>query len=774
MIDSNPHAHTPTPLLSPTQRHWLHRLVEPAALFTGLTVLALTVIWMVTLGAVEREKQAADRRAAVQAADMANTYEAQVVRALREIDMTLKLVRYHLDDRPPQDVLEDLRQRDILPPSLLFEIRISNADGNIVASTHDIPTGRVTSSAPEQDAMTFDISRQAASGEENRLAFRQHLTENEQEEASGWVTLLVDAAYFVSGYDKDKLGKQGVLGLVGTSGTFLVRRTGDTLRTGTQVDLETLLEGNTTLDEPAQVRRNDWDGVHRYLVARPLFEFPVVIVLGLSQHEQMAAVASLKRIYYKRAMLISVVVLAVLALLGALSVKLRKTQAKILEERLSHAEQAEYLAFHDVLTGLPNRALFNHLLFKSLQHAHRYDKQLVLLFLDLDRFKEINDTLGHDAGDELLQEVSRRLSRSIRESDTVARIGGDEFVVLITEITEPSQITQIADKILAEVSTPFTLVGQALRITVSIGIAQYPADGEDEQTLRKHADVAMYHAKQEGKNNAKFYSEQIKTDALERQALESQLRKALEHQEFVLYYQPKFEVATGRITGMKALLRWRHPTLGVVLPNHFISVAEENGLIVPIGRWLLVTACRQNVAWQKAGFPTLSISVNLSTRHFFDEGLLRDIEGALQITGMAPELLEIAITESMMLDGPKALRILQGLKEIGVRIAFDDFGAGYSSLSKLKVLPIDTIKIDGSIIQDLDNKTGDKHLIEAIINLGKKLGLTVIAEGVESEEQASYLYQDAYERFQGFYKQEPQSAYEAELMMSTLPPPFTQ
>lgn len=764
LIDADPHLSADAGQ-APSRHGWSHRLVEPGVLFPGLALLALAAIWLVTLSLTEREQQAVDRRAALLAADMAETYEAQIVRALREIDTTLRLVRYSLGDRPPQETLEDLRQQGMLPPALLFEVRISDAEGNILASTHDASPMQEAPPGAEREGMLIALPRQEAAGEVSRLAFSRHLSDDDQDEP-GLVTLLVDAHYFVSGYESDTLGSQGVLALLGADGTFLVRRTGDTIRTGEQVDQDTLLDGNSALDEPARVRVSEWDGVSRYTVARPLFEFPVAIVLGLSLTEQRATAEALQRSYYWRAALISLIALSVLALLGRLSGKLRKTQARVLEERLSHARRAEYLAFHDNLTDLPNRAFFSHLLTKCMQQARRYNKPLALLFLDLDRFKAINDSLGHDAGDALLQEVSRRLGRAVRESDTVARLGGDEFVVLLPEITEPSQITQVANKILAAVSTPFTLVGQEFRITVSIGIARYPVDGEDEQTLMKHADVAMYHAKEEGKNNAQFYSEQLKSDSLERLALESSLRKALERQEFMLFYQSKLDMASGRIAGMEALLRWQHPELGLVLPMHFIPLAEENGLIVPIGRWVLYTACRQNVAWQKAGFPALSMAVNLSARQFLDDGLTRDIEGALQATGMAPELLEIEITESMMmLDVPRAVRILHELRNIGVRIAIDDFGTGYSSLSKLKAFPLDTIKIDGSFIHDLVDNADDRSLTGAIIDLGRSLGLTVVAEGVESAAQLDYLRLKSCDQIQGFYMHEPQPADEAALSM---------
>ncbi|MBW6390321.1 putative bifunctional diguanylate cyclase/phosphodiesterase [Billgrantia antri] len=761
MTEPTPHP----PAADASRRHWLHQLVEPGVLFPGLALLTLTAIWLVTLDLVEREYTAAEQRAAALTADLAETYEAQVVRALREIDTTLKLVRYSLDERPPQRVLDELGQQGMLPPTLLFEVRISDAAGNVIASTHPSSAPQSVITAAEGEGMQVALPRQQASGADSQLAFSRRLT-TADEPAPAVVSVLVSAAHFVSGYELDTLGVQGVLAVAGEEDTFLVRRTGDTIHTGEPVDYANLVNGSGALGDPAQLRVNEWDDVHRYLVARALFEFPVAIVVGLSRSEQMAAASALQRDYYWRALLVTLAFLVVLTMLGRLSWKLRRAQASVLEERLDHARRAEYLAFHDNLTELPNRAYFSRLLTHGMQHARRYDKHLALLFLDLDRFKAINDSLGHDAGDELLQEVSLRLGRAVRESDTVARLGGDEFVVLLPEIHDQEQVHQVANKILAAISAPFTLAGQEFRITVSIGIALYPADGEDEQTLMKHADVAMYHAKEEGKNNAQFYSEQLKSDSLERLALESSLRKALERREFRLYYQSKLDMATGRVIGMEALLRWQHPELGLILPKQFIPLAEENGLIIPIGRWVIHTACRQNIAWQQAGFPALSMAVNLSARQFLDDGLPGDIKSALQATGMPPQLLEVEITESMMMvDMPRAVSVLQELRTIGVRIAIDDFGTGYSSLSKLQALPLDTIKIDGSFIHDLLDNAVDRSLTEAIIDLGKRLGLTVVAEGVESAEQIAYLRRHACDQVQGFYMHEPQPADEAAISL---------
>jgi diguanylate cyclase (GGDEF)-like protein len=394
------------------------------------------------------------------------------------------------------------------------------------------------------------------------------------------------------------------------------------------------------------------------------------------------------------------------------------------------------------------------------------------MFLDLDRFKEINDSLGHEAGDDLLKKMGRRLGESLRESDLVARLGGDEFIILLPEITEETQVTTVAGKILAAVAKPFTLAEQEFRITISIGIAMFPADGEDEQTLMKNADIAMYHAKEGGKNSFRFYSEKLNTDSLERLSLESGLRNALENNEFRLFYQSKQDMATGRMTGIEALLRWQHPDLGLIPPMQFIPLAEENGLIIPIGRWVFKTACRQNLAWQARGFPKLSMAVNISRRQFFDEDFLKDVGDALQESQMAPELLELEITESVLMhDMDRTIGILKELKQMGVRVAIDDFGTGYSSLSKLREFPLDTLKIDGSFIQNMIPHAEIKNLTTALIDLGRSLGFTVVAEGVESKEQADLLRTHSCDQFQGFYINKPMPPEEFTLNWTTGWPP---
>jgi diguanylate cyclase (GGDEF)-like protein/PAS domain S-box-containing protein len=429
---------------------------------------------------------------------------------------------------------------------------------------------------------------------------------------------------------------------------------------------------------------------------------------------------------------------------------------KEISERKKDEERIQFLANHDALTSLPNRAMFSEVLNLAIQNGHRYKRGFAVLFIDLDRFKIINDTMGHDAGDKLLKEMSVRLSETVRSSDVVARLGGDEFVVLIQEVSEAKQVDAVARKILSALVEPMVMQGQECRVTASIGICMYPADAQDEKALMKNADIAMYRAKEDGKNTYKFYSEETNVHSFERMALETSLRRALERNEFFLHYQAKLDLHTKRITGVEALVRWQHPDLGMVPPMQFIPLAEETGLIVPIGKWVLNTACAQNVAWQREGLPPLCMAVNLSARQFADENLLEDIAAALKDAGLRPELLELELTESMVIQNTeRAGKILAAIKKMGVRLAIDDFGVGYSSLTHLKRFPIDTLKVDRSFICDLPQDLEDKAICEAIIAMGKSLNLTVVAEGVETLEQQTFLQEHNCDEMQGFLFSKP-------------------
>jgi diguanylate cyclase (GGDEF)-like protein len=421
------------------------------------------------------------------------------------------------------------------------------------------------------------------------------------------------------------------------------------------------------------------------------------------------------------------------------------------DEKNKADERIEYLASHDGLTKLPNREMFNQLLHFTIEASRRFDRRFAVLFIDLDRFKIINDSLGHEAGDILLVETASRLRQNLRASDVVARLGGDEFVVILEETAESQDVVTIAQKLLSALSQPLQLSGHECHTTASIGVAVFPADGEDAQTLTKNADMAMYLAKEDGKNGFRFFTKEVKTPSIQRLMLETSLRHALERNEFSLHYQPKVDLLTGEIAGVEALLRWTHPELGVLPPAQFIPLAEETGLIVPIGRWVLKEACAQNMVWLRRGLRSVSMAVNLSPRQFADENLLQDVDDALGSCGMSPTLLQLEVTESMVMQNvSRAIKVLDAIRSRGIRLAIDDFGTGYSSMSLMKQFPIDTIKIDRSFVRDLPTDSEDQAIAQAIIRMGKALGMTIVAEGVENVEQETFLRDHACDEMQGF------------------------
>lgn len=425
-------------------------------------------------------------------------------------------------------------------------------------------------------------------------------------------------------------------------------------------------------------------------------------------------------------------------------------------ERQRTEERIRYQAQHDMLTNLPNRLLFHDRLSHALSQAERAHSHLGVLFLDLDRFKLINDTLGHAIGDLLLQEFAQRIRSCLRGSDTVARWAGDEFTVLLPAIHGMEETTAIAQRILDALKPDFKLEGHTLRVSSSIGIAMYPNDGDDVETLLKNADAALYRAKEAGRNRYHLYTSTLNSEASELLALENQLHRALERQEFVLFYQPQVDVVTGEILQMEALIRWQHPEMGLVHPGKFIPLAEENGLIIQIGEWVLRTACEQNRAWQDAGFSQIRVGVNLSGHQFIQPQMVEMVERVLWETRMEPQFLELEITETTMMKHVEMTRNnLETLHQMGVSIALDDFGTGYASLSYLKKFPFHTLKIDQSFVRDLTTDPNDEAIVTAIIAMGKVLKLHLVAEGVETREQQQALQILGCERMQGFLFSRP-------------------
>jgi diguanylate cyclase (GGDEF)-like protein/PAS domain S-box-containing protein len=426
------------------------------------------------------------------------------------------------------------------------------------------------------------------------------------------------------------------------------------------------------------------------------------------------------------------------------------TERKVAEERV------QFLAYYDALTGLPNRILLQDRINTALASARRRKERVAVLFLDLDRFKIINDSLGHSTGDLLLQEVASRLKGWAREQDTVARVGGDEFVVLLTSMGQESDAAVAAQRIIRVLSVEYSIRGQSLSITTSIGISVFPHNGIDGETLIKHADTAMYCAKQKGPNNVQFFTEDLNSQMVERLAIENGLRLALDRQEFFLVYQPQMDIATGRVVGYEALIRWKHPVLGLVPPDKFIRIAENSGLIVPIGEWVLRTACSQVRRWQNEGLPAVRIAVNVSAVQFRQDGFRDLIRDVLRETGLAPECLELELTESLLLTNADVVfSVLQELNEMGLSLAIDDFGTGYSSLSYLKQFRVNKLKIDRSFIRDIAEHSDDAAITTAIISMAKSLNLKVIAEGVETEEQMSFLRVHQCDEIQGYYFSKP-------------------
>lgn len=425
---------------------------------------------------------------------------------------------------------------------------------------------------------------------------------------------------------------------------------------------------------------------------------------------------------------------------------------KLAEEIQETKNQLDHLAHHDVLTGLPNRTLLQDRLGQSIELARRQGQQLAVIFTDLDQFKHINDSLGHAVGDRLLQSVSQRLVDCVRHSDTVSRLGGDEFVLLLPHIEHAEDAALSAQKIIAALAPPHRIDRHELHIGVSIGISIFPEDGLDAATLIKSADTAMYHAKENGRNNYKFFDQSMNARAVRRQSTEASLRRALERQEFVLHYQPRISLQTGAIVGVEALVRWQHPQHGLLLPAHFVPVAEDTGLIVPIGRWALREACVATQTWQEAGLPAVIVAVNTSALEFRAKDFFENVHRTLAEAHVDPRFLELELTESVLMRDAEATNdALHALADLGVRLTVDDFGTGYSSLSYLSKFPIDTLKIDRLFVEQITQNANDATIVSAVISLGKSLKQSVIAEGVENAEQYDFLCAHHCDEAQGYY-----------------------
>ena len=431
--------------------------------------------------------------------------------------------------------------------------------------------------------------------------------------------------------------------------------------------------------------------------------------------------------------------------------------AGIAIERKLAEDQVSFLAHHDALTGLPNRVLLLDRLTQAILQAQRDDRWVTVVFADLDNFKLVNDSLGHNAGDELLKAVANRMMQSVRASDTVVRLGGDEFVILLVDQPNNADVIPTAiEKIRAAIAEPILIAGQSLQVTCSMGIATFPNDGVDADTLLRNADTAMYQAKTLGRDNFQFFTGVMNTSVHERLSLREEMRAGLARSEFHLLYQPQVDLKSGRVFAVEALVRWDHPTLGLIAPAKFIPLAEESGLIVPLGDWILQEACRQNKAWQDAGAPPVNVCVNVSARQFRDKTWIGRVTHALTESGLEAKYLELELTESLLMhDVEQAIATMKELQALGVQFAIDDFGTGYSSLSALKNFPVARLKIDQSFVRNLPQDADDRGIAAAVISLGQKLNMRVIAEGVETDEQLAFLRDNQCDEIQGYHFSKP-------------------
>jgi diguanylate cyclase (GGDEF)-like protein len=452
--------------------------------------------------------------------------------------------------------------------------------------------------------------------------------------------------------------------------------------------------------------------------------------------------------------------------IGRVESTLLTTQADLKHSLAQLEEQKDtlhYIAHHDILTDLPNRTLLTDRLDHAIERAKRSETPLALLFLDLDHFKEVNDSLGHSVGDTLLNVIAQRLQALMRTDDTIARLGGDEFVILIEDTDAPEIIGQVSQKILTAVQEPLLIEENNLYLTASIGVSIFPHDGEDSETLLRNADAAMYRAKAEGRNTYSFYTRDMTRYALERIRLMTEIRQAIKKQEFFLDYQPQVNLETGKTVGLEALIRWMSPRRGLIPPDKFIPLAEETGLVIPIGEWVLRTACDQAARWHEQGIHSGRLAINLSVKQLQHKNLFKKVQQILQETGCKPEWIELEVTEGFIMEKPdESIALLNQFSFHGIRLAIDDFGTGYSSLSYLKRLPIDTVKIDRAFIQDLPNDPDSAGIIRAMAAIGKEMGFSVLAEGVETEEQRRFLIQEGYTKAQGYFFSKPLPVEEIE------------
>jgi diguanylate cyclase (GGDEF)-like protein len=700
------------------------------------------------MASLDREQQVAQR----DAENLSLTLERHIVTVVNKIDIILREAIHDQEGLmngrlrlPAEEVNRDLlRLNELIPEAQDQSVRIVDAEGQVIYSagtTAAVPNVNVVDRAYFQRQRS-DPSAGLVISEPIFSRFTKtwvvtlsRRISRDDGSFAGVVQAAVQANLIQKLFETLNIGNNGSISFYDTEMRLIARHPVDPEQLGKAFTLTEIRQG---LAEGRAVGRYEVssriDGVHREYLYRKLDSLPFVVLIGLSPDDFLYG-------WRRKAVLYAVSLLAVALQL----VVVIMVQQKGARERIS------YMAKHDTLTNLPNRVILDERMSEVRALAKGETAMMALLLFDLDNFKNINDSLGHHIGDLVLRQVAERLEAALRDRDTVSRQGGDEFVVLLRDCFGTSTVAHAAQRLMAEIARPLAIEGHDLALTASVGIAVYPVDGTDIGTLLKHADAAMYQAKSAGRHTYQFFTAEMNARVSERLLLENHLRKAMARKELMLHYQPQFDTATSRLVGFEALLRWKHPELGLVPPSRFIPIAEETRMIVPIGEWVLHEACRQNRAWQEAGLPPVVMAVNLSAVQFRQKGLVETVAEALEESGLAPCWLELEVTESALMHNiEQVIKTLHELKKLGVLLSIDDFGTGYSSLNYLKRFPTDKIKIDQSFVCDIHRSADDAAIVQTVIAIAGKMGMRAIAEGVETAEHLASMQTFGCDEVQGY------------------------
>jgi diguanylate cyclase (GGDEF)-like protein len=745
---------------------WLRASLQPATLF-GLAMIAVCWIGLMLLLSVERNR--ALEGAIQQSENLVHLFEENTAGTFERLDRTILLLRKSIEDAPDHFNLREWAEHTFLIGDRTIQLALIGPDGNLKATTLNYE------GAPpylgdrdhfrahlQTSADNLFISKPVLGRSSGKWSIQvSRRVRGPYDSFGGVIVISIDPNFVDTFYDAVDLGTHGTVAIRNLDGVVLARRGVVGTAVGSPIPQYERL-ALTRAPSGYFWSRGSSDGIQRLIAFRASDKFPLIFSVGRADRDIFAAADRHQIIYYAVAAFFTVLVLVAIALSINHQIRLNRIRDNLARsevEARQHARELEvksreivHIAHHDQLTGLANRALLHDHIEKAFARAQSCEEQFAILCVDLDRFKAANDTLGHQSGDVLLRLVGERLRQCVREVDTVARIGGDEFVVLQTNVSHTGDVTPLAERILLTVSAPYDVCGNPVVISASIGIAVAPADGATTDKLFTNADLALYRAKANGRNDLCFFNRELEETVLKRARIELELRDALVRDEFELWYQPWFNVKSGRIMGCEALLRWRHPTRGLLGPAEFLAIAEETGQIASMGDWVLRRGCRDAMAWPAS----IHLAINLSAAQFVGGNLYETVVDALADSGLAAGRLELEITETLIIEDFEGVREpLSRLRQLGVGIALDDFGTGYSSLTHLSQLLFDRIKIDKSFVAEIITRSECQAIVSAVIALGKNLGVAITAEGVETQDQLDVLRGAGCVEVQGYFFSRP-------------------